>query len=207
MANSNDLRYIRTEKAIREAFMGLLGEKPLNSVTVSALCRKAGISRNAFYLHHASIAALYDAMLTEVVDATRASSRVTNRMLASGESTLEEVCARSLRALEPYLDTLRTFLSVDDGTLMVRLLESTEEGLIQNSVLIHGCKPDASRQLMLAHLGYGMVGFLKAWLVRTDRPIDDVIDPFARMSAATLYALERYSADCMERYGSPNAPE
>jgi len=206
MANSNDLRYVRTEKAIRKAFMELLSEKPLNSVTVSALCRRAGISRNAFYLHHSGIAALYETMLSEVVEATRVSSRMTNRLLALEENTLEDVCEKSLRTLEPYLDTLRTFLSVDDGTLTIRLLDATEEGLVRNSIVIHGSKPDASRQLMLANFGYGLVGFLKAWLVRTDRSIDDVVDPFTRMNAASLYALGRYTADCMKRYGTPNAP-
>lgn len=206
MVNTADLRYVHTEEAVRAAFMDMLKEQPMNTITVSAVCRRAGISRNAFYLHHSSIAALYNAMLQELVDAACASSKVTNRMLATGEGTLEEVCERSLRALEPHLGTLRAFLSVDDGTLMARLFEVTETGLATASADIQGSEPDENRRLMLSHLAYGLVGFLKAWLLRTDWTVDQVLDSFARMNSAALFALKRYTADCMELYGTSNAP-
>ena len=58
MARTNDLRYVRTETAIRETFMTLVNEMPVSSITASELCRRARISRNAFYLHYASVPAL-----------------------------------------------------------------------------------------------------------------------------------------------------
>ena len=59
MANKEDLRCVRAERAIRSAFMELVSEVPVASVTVSAICRHAAISRNAFYLHHAGVMELY----------------------------------------------------------------------------------------------------------------------------------------------------
>jgi AcrR family transcriptional regulator len=72
MPNVDDLRYVRTETAIRETFMDLMGEKPVSAITASELCRRAGISRNAFYLHYASVPALYAILVNELVSDIRA---------------------------------------------------------------------------------------------------------------------------------------
>ena len=50
------------------------GTRPVGSVTAIAVCRRAGISRNAFYLHHASVSALYAALVGELVESIRIES-------------------------------------------------------------------------------------------------------------------------------------
>ena len=51
MSKEDDLRFKRTEAAIRQAFLSIVGEGD-PSPSASDICRRAGISRNAFYLHH-----------------------------------------------------------------------------------------------------------------------------------------------------------
>lgn len=46
-----DLRVLKTKKAIREAMFSLLHETSLESITVSDLCRRADIRRATFYKH------------------------------------------------------------------------------------------------------------------------------------------------------------
>ena len=40
---------LQSQKQIAEAMMALLGEKPFSQITVSELCKAAGISRQTFY--------------------------------------------------------------------------------------------------------------------------------------------------------------
>ena len=46
-----DLRIIKTKKALSEALFALLQELPFDDITVNALCNKAGVRRATFYKH------------------------------------------------------------------------------------------------------------------------------------------------------------
>lgn len=52
MAQKEDLRVRKTKKAISEAFMALLGEKPIEEMTVNELCDRADVRRTTFYKHY-----------------------------------------------------------------------------------------------------------------------------------------------------------
>ena len=64
--NKNDLRYIRTERAIKEAFIKAIDEYGYQKTTVSLLCQEAVVSRNAFYLHFATIEELLDSFYEDL---------------------------------------------------------------------------------------------------------------------------------------------
>ena len=65
--NPNDLRVINTKKALHEALLALLKNAPLESISVSTLCRKAEVSRGAFYLHYKDVSALFDEHLRHLL--------------------------------------------------------------------------------------------------------------------------------------------
>lgn len=52
MPRKEDLRVRKTKKAISDAFMELLIEKPIEDMTVNELCDKAGVRRTTFYKHY-----------------------------------------------------------------------------------------------------------------------------------------------------------
>ena len=54
-----------TEKAIKESFIRLLTEKPLNKITVKDITEDCGINRNSFYYHYRDIPALLLEIVTE----------------------------------------------------------------------------------------------------------------------------------------------
>lgn len=57
-----------TKKAIKDAFTELLGEKPLNKITVKDIVDRCGINRNSFYYHFQDIPSLIEEMVTEKAD-------------------------------------------------------------------------------------------------------------------------------------------
>lgn len=58
----------RTELAIKEAFLQLLEEKPLNKITVRDIVERCGINRNSFYYHYQDIPSLVEEIVTDQVD-------------------------------------------------------------------------------------------------------------------------------------------
>ena len=63
--NKNDLRYIKTEKIIKESFIKLVNNKGFEKTSVSDICKEGIISRNAFYLHFADKYDLLERMFDE----------------------------------------------------------------------------------------------------------------------------------------------
>lgn len=58
-----DLRVERTREAIEGAFRAMVCEMPADAITVKELTQRARIHRKTFYLHHASIEALFEEMI------------------------------------------------------------------------------------------------------------------------------------------------
>ena len=57
-----------TERAIKEAFIKLLGEKPLAQISVRMIVEECGINRNSFYYHFQDIPTLLGEIIREEVD-------------------------------------------------------------------------------------------------------------------------------------------
>ena len=49
-----------TKKAIKETFIELLDERPLNKITVKDIVEDCGINRNSFYYHFEDLPALVE---------------------------------------------------------------------------------------------------------------------------------------------------
>ena len=64
-----DIRIEKTERAIKQAFMELRAEKPLEKIRVKELCDRACINKSTFYAHYQDIYALANAMEDEMVHA------------------------------------------------------------------------------------------------------------------------------------------
>ena len=68
-----DIRIEKTERAIKQAFMALRAQTPLEKIKVKELCDLANINKSTFYAHYQDIYALAKAMEDEMVDVVVAS--------------------------------------------------------------------------------------------------------------------------------------
>ena len=58
-----------TRRAIKETFLKLLNQRPLNQITVKDIVEDCGINRNSFYYHFEDLPALVDEIVKEQVQA------------------------------------------------------------------------------------------------------------------------------------------
>lgn len=175
MANTKDLRFVRTEKAIRTAFMELVSEGPVDSITASAVCRRAGISRNAFYLHHSGVGALYAAMVDELLADVRDACIASSKRVVASRASDDELIPTGVAVLMKHEDLLKALLPSDDGTLVKRLAEGFEAAYIEAALAFgeHGASHE--HRLRCAFTAWAIMGLLQRWFGLTDRPLSDLI--------------------------------
>ena len=67
--SKTDARVRYTRSVIKESFLSLLREKPVNKITVKEVCEAAEINRATFYSHYSDCFALMESIEQEILDA------------------------------------------------------------------------------------------------------------------------------------------
>lgn len=183
MANTDDLRYLRTEAAIRSAFMELAAQGPVPAITVSSLCRRAGISRNAFYLHHASTNALYGALIGELVDDVHAESIASARRVAATGDVDTRLAPAIMEALCRHEALLRALLPSDDGSLAQRLALGLEDAYVDAGLLLGKNAGSFLHHMNCAFAAWAHVGLVVRWIAETERPLTEATPLFEELQA------------------------
>lgn len=177
----NDRRVIKTEIAIKEAFVKLAAERDFRKITISALAAEANIDRKTFYLHYPSIEALMQALAKEeakrmaielrnAADLHKNSLDPTELMTEIKRVTNE----RSSFADSAGARALTAYVPIDD--LLAYLEKPLTEELLKLSDV------DDPREAM--HLSYGvtflvagLLAVYKRWVVeQPDETLEDISD-------------------------------
>lgn len=108
-----DKRTVITKTAIKEGMLELLSESEFNYITVSALCREAGVGRATFYTHYTGLTDVIDELADDAIQATK-------RSAAPGVSGIIELaekmrCTTNPQDLAPYMDLLPVCQRVADN--------------------------------------------------------------------------------------------
>lgn len=70
-----DRRVRYTKKAVREGFLRLLQEKPIERISVTEICREADINRGTFYAHYSDPYDLRRSLVAELTEVMQARVR------------------------------------------------------------------------------------------------------------------------------------
>ena len=191
MPNTDDLRYQRTEVAIREAFLRLLAEMPLERVSVKRLCDEAGISRNAFYLHYENTTALYRELMGDFAGEVRAECMASFGRLAATGAVDMELPRAIIAVLAKREALLRTLLASDDGTLPACLAEEIEDIGVESAAKTYGRARDMTYGLYAAYMSSGTIGMVVRWLRSTDEPLTGILATFDDMHRGPTEVMTR----------------
>ena len=80
-----------TKRAIKESFLKLLEQRPLNKITIKDIVEDCGINRNSFYYHFQDIPALIEEIITDEGERLIAENPQSNSMEACFASMVEFV--------------------------------------------------------------------------------------------------------------------
>ena len=118
---SRKVRY--TRQVIREVFLALLRELPVERITVSRICEMADISRGTFYLHYQDVYDLMESIENEFLQALE--ERITSSLaeMSSDYTTDPGFWMELLSWLIADRDLTRSFLSSPNSTLMAKCMQ------------------------------------------------------------------------------------
>lgn len=126
-----DQRTQLTRSLIRQAFTGLLQQKPLQHITVKELCQKAGINRSTFYAHYVDI---YDLLAKVEEDMLEDFQRALAPLLGTHPESLSplQITTGIYRCLQENADVCAVTLGeFGDKDFALRLLNIGRESCLR----------------------------------------------------------------------------
>ena len=108
----HERRAAATKEAIKDTMLDLLKKTPFNDISISLLCREAGVGRATFYTHYNGLTDVIDELADDAIDATKRSKAPG----LSGVSILLEKMHTTMdpAALAPYMELLPVCQRVAD---------------------------------------------------------------------------------------------
>ncbi len=137
MEKKVDRRIIKSKKAIREAFFGLLQEKKFNEITIKDISERAQVDRKTFYNYYSSIFALINEFENELVISL--DTLFDEIDFSQFFENPEEIFNAIHRFLKPNLDYYKTMFSINFsenlsnkiiGLLKFKIIASYEKSLV-----------------------------------------------------------------------------
>ena len=163
--NQNDLRYVKTEKAIKLALLRLLEKQPIEAISIKALCGEAQCSRNAFYQHYDSKFTLCGEILKDILQTIdESTSPIMRNQSLMGDQEIQSYSFKLLKTIDTHKGELAFLLSRDESFL-VFLSKSLYQSLLQHYRNV----TDAERiteevKLVTKYYCCGIAGFIEKWL-------------------------------------------
>lgn len=161
---TNDHRTRLTKMMIRKAFMDLLKQKPIQSISIRELCETAGINRGTFYTHYADI---YDLM-----------QRIEEEMLADFEKALEPLFQLQEEPFNPVTISTGIFQCLRDNSdlcavtlgdygdkrFAAKLINIGRERCVDTYLKYFKGASPKQIEYFYAFVSAGCIGLLRKWL-------------------------------------------
>ncbi|WP_460796620.1 TetR/AcrR family transcriptional regulator [Microbacterium sp. GXF0217] len=170
-----DARSRRSQEKLRGAVLTLAALTPITEVTVSAVCREAGVTRDTFYRHAESpVRLLADALAAEIDETIHALPDAD--AIGDGERAL---IAHVLHHGAVYRGAMNPSLA---APVRSTLESSIRSGLELWTRLHPGILPavfvddDSALRLAIAYAASGTVGAIEEWLRQDDDDVDRAVE-------------------------------
>ncbi len=164
LRHSTDRRVVRTRKAIRDAFLRLMGEQDYHKITIASIAREADIDRKTFYLHYDSVSDLVDEIVLDearvMVDGCREAFAGTDRsfdvskLFQSISDALASDAAASKRVVEHI--SMQDILDRMEASLVEVLMEDNPLGISHD---------DPYLPYIVSFFCAGLISVYRRWMI------------------------------------------
>lgn len=164
MAQDARVRY--TKMVIRQSFLTLLEELPLNKVTVKAICDGAEINRATFYRYYTDPYDLLDQLEQELTGG------LLDGMAQSLEQGTEGTLERILTMMREHAALYRVLAQHADPNLPEKVFKTCYGATADFIAAHHPELPESRRAWLYSYVAQGASGVLNCWIAEgmTDEP-------------------------------------
>ena len=175
MARKENQRIALTRRLLQEGLLRLLAHEKLEDISVTALCKEAGINRATFYNHYTSPAALLEEMETQLVSEIQEIA-ATPTSIDNILPQLELCCAK----LKEHADLVSILVCYHVDRDIGDIIISLAEYYGNNRLDVNQTSMDAdTTRLVSTFLYSGCYVLIREWLIhkidKTPREIAELI--------------------------------
>ena len=170
-----DARIRYTRRVLKDAFLTLLKQKPVNKITVKEVCELAELNRATFYTHYSDCFALLESIEQDILDAFLSSIKLINSF--------------DMTAL--ISSPSRIWVQIAYLAFMVFVLAEVRFNIEYESSLLYAPSAAVATIFLLSVSVSNLVCSGKMMIGITERPIT-----YAIMLAAGLYSLSKLISFC-----------
>ena len=164
----DDRRTLYTLRVIREVFLALLEEKPLNKISIQELCTLADISRTTFYAHYKDIYDLMDKTVHNWLDSIGLEQLL--NINYPGASKLEFSMTNYFTVLDENANLGRLLLTSQYIQRYYEdFLSKIKDSVIQNWLDHEEELSNADAEYRFQFLQSGIIGTIILWLSKGDQ--------------------------------------
>ena len=172
--NKNESKYFNTAQKMDEALITLLDKKELAYITVSEICKEAGVNRSTFYLHYETIQDLLKETTEYIINKHLAyysmDIREIRYRIESGKTS--ELVFINEKYLTPYLAFIKDNRKI--FTLAIKEFKTLNFGSFYENLFVHIFTPilerfrvpKSQREYIMKFYLNGIVGIIMEWLGR-----------------------------------------
>lgn len=162
--NKNDARYIRTHKALQDAFENLIMNSKPGSINVSSITQAADVNRRTFYLHYETVDDMFDELADKLADELSLCIADASRSDPGNIGMLVRRIIDFIGENKPLHKKL--ICSSDYNRIFSRISERLAAGFIfsQNETLDHNQK--FYFQLRLESTSFTIMNSIRQWLIQ-----------------------------------------
>ena len=168
----------QTEEKIKKAYMGLYSRKPPKDISVTEICREAGINRCTFYLHYDDVDDLYDRIVREILSETEKRTRHLSR------HNIYESQKRNMKEDMAMVDALTYFREVKDymiplmmperGSAFREDLRASIAELFYAAFAYYDQSFGERQEYVIRFITGGIVDDIYLWLLNDDVPVEEM---------------------------------
>lgn len=147
-----------TKKAIKDTFLTLLEERPLNRITVKDIVEACGINRNSFYYHYQDLPALLEEVIAERVQALMSNHPTIDSMEESFDAALDFVLDHRRAVLHIYNSMSRDVFE----RYLMEVCRYVAATYIQSALA--GREEEAHREMLIRYHKCACFGHIIDWL-------------------------------------------
>ncbi|MCI8835185.1 MAG: hypothetical protein HFH24_07400 [Ruminococcus sp.] len=182
-----DRRTQKTMNILKEIFVDLLKEKPVQSISVTELCRLADINRSTFYLHYCDIYALLEDIENDCLE----EFDLFVGMITHASLPPEQAIRRILEYIYTQKEFIRLFILKDSTydfwqKINLRILSLFKVKILQLYQLPQ-CMSETEFEDMLLFYASGFYAIYKKWLYNNCEEDMDVIAKKTALFSKTCF--------------------
>jgi len=159
---SRKIRY--TKQVIREAFIELMQEQPIEKVTVTRICELADLSRGTFYLHYRDPYHLLECMENEYLEGLE--RQLKEKMASSADECSEDACfwLDLLKELLAAKDLAQLFFTNPNSTFLTKCLALRRSFAEELCTRMYPAMTQRERDYMHTFYEHGSASVISLWV-------------------------------------------